>query len=350
MTDQPNRTTRSLALVSLVALLLSCSQQKNTTDEEDAQLRWDLSLWGKPRAGTVIADSLSRLIHERSDGKWELRVHYGEALSKARENLDGISVGAFEAAMVCNFYHPQKNPALMALSLPFLPIESWEDNRRVREAVYEHAEVKRELARWNAMAYTSSMLPLYEVMGRGDAPLTLESWDGLTVRAGGGIGLAMAKLGATPTSSTATEVYTGVQQGTMNAASFPFTYGFVSYRIHEVSDWYTANLSPGTADCPIVFSISAYEELPDVYKQILEDIKEQAIAEQIQAYQDVDKINLELLQANLQPITYSAAQLNDFRSRAGSPVIREWIAEHEAQFDAEGLVRQIYAAVGKEFN
>ena len=91
------------------------------------ELKWDVSLWGKPRAGTVVADALAAAVEEKTGGKWRLALHYGEALSKARENLDGLEIGAFEAAMFCNFYHPRKNPALMALTLPFLPMNSWEE-------------------------------------------------------------------------------------------------------------------------------------------------------------------------------------------------------------------------------
>ena len=251
--------------------------------------------------------------------------------------------------MVANFYHPQKNPALMVLTMPFLPMETWEDNRRVREAVYAHPAVKKELARWNAFAYTSTFLPQYEILGRGKPPLDLDGWRGLTVRAGGGIGQAMKLLGATPTSSTATEVYTGVQQGTMDAASFPFTYAHVAYRIHEVTDWFTGNLSPGTADCPLVFSITAYEALPAQYKKLLADVKEDVIAAQIQAYVDFDAENLPLLKESLQEIRYSEDQLAQFRARAGEPVIEAWIEDNQDRFDARGLVESIFAAVGQSY-
>ena len=313
------------------------------------KLQWDVSLWGKPRAGTVVADALAAQLEAKTGGNWRLALHYGEALSKSRENLDGLAIGAFEAALVCNFYHPRKNPALMALTLPFLPMANWQDNRRVREAVYAHPAVVRELARWNAMAYTSSFLPQYELLGRGEPPLDLDGWKGLTVRAGGGLGQAMKKLGATPSSSTATEVYTGVQQGTMDAAAFPFTYSHISYRIHEVADWFTANLSPGTADCPLLFSIRAYEALPAPYKQLLADVKEDVIAAQIQAYIDVDRVNLPLLQETLREIRYSDEQLAQFRAIAGKPVIEEWIEDNQGRFDAKGLVEDIFAAVGQSY-
>ena len=316
---------------------------------EGPRLDWDVSLWGKPRAGTMMADALAAAVREKTGGQWRLTLHYGEALSKARENLDGLAIGAFQAAMVCNFYHPRKNPALMALTLPFLPMNTWENNRRVREAVYAHPAVVAELKRWNAMAYTSSFLPQYEFLGRGEPPLDLASWRGLMVRAGGGLGQAMQRLGATPTSSTATEVYTGVQQGTMDAASFPFTYSHVAYRIHEVADWFTGNLSPGTADCPLAFSISAFEALPPQYKQVLADVKEEVIAAQIQAYVDVDETNLPMLRESLREVRYTDAQLAEFRAKAGKPVIEDWIAENQSRFDARGLVETIFAAVGQRY-
>ena len=317
---------------------------------EGPALKWDVSLWGKPRAGTVVADALAAAVADKTGGNWTMTLHYGEALSKARENLDGLAIGAFEAAMICNFYHPRKNPALMSLTLPFLPMSDRQSDRRIREAVYAHPAVVRELGRWNAVVYTSSFLPQYEFLGRGEPPLGLDDWRGLTVRAGGGLGQAMQRLGATPASSTATEVYTGVQQGTMDAAAFPFTYSHVSYRIHEVSDWFTGNLSPGTADCPLVYTRRAYDALPPQYRQLLADVKEDVIREQRQAYVEADNANLPMLKETLEEVRYTDAQLAEFRARAGKPVIDAWIEDNQKRFDARGLVEAIFAAVGETYD
>ena len=339
-------TVRFFLLTALVAFGLETAAGATV---DGPTLSWDVSLWGKPRAGTAVVDALATVVEERTGGAWRMTLHYGEALSKSRENLDGIAIEAFQAAMFCNFYHPRKNPALMVLTMPFLPMADWEANRRIREAVYAHPAVAREMARWNAMIYTSTFLPQYELLGRGEPPADLDGWKGLTVRAGGGLGQAMRLLGATPASSTATEVYTGVQQGTMDAASFPFTYGHVSYRIHEVAEWFTGNLSPGTADCPLVFGITAYESLPSQYKQLLADVKEEVIAAQIQAYVDVDAENLPMLKASLTEVRYTEAQLARFRARAGKPVIDAWIAENARRFDASGLVEAVFEAVGQTY-
>lgn len=316
---------------------------------EGPELEWNISLWGKPRAFTVGYEALAAAVNDQTGGNWKMTLHYGAALSKSRENLDGIAINAFEGAMMCNFYHPQKNPALMALTMPFLPMNSWADNRKIRDAVYAHPAVVKELAQWNAMTYISSYLPQYEFLGKGEPPLKLEDWKGMTVRAGGGVASAMRVLGATPTSSSATEVYTGVQQGTMDAASFPFTYSHVAYKIHEVTDWFTANLSPGTSDCPLLFSINAYEALPAQYQQLLDDVKEGVIKAQIQAYIDIDKVNLPMLKGKLKEVVYTDEQLAEFRAAAGKPVIEKWIADNEGKFDARDVIETMFGAVGKTY-
>ena len=342
------KTIRVAGLMLLAALGVQGSGV-HAAEVEGPELQWDVSLWGKKRAFTAGVERLSELVSEKTGGNWSIVLHYGGALSKSRENLDGLSVDAFQAAMFCNFYHPKKNPALMALTMPFLPMSDWGDNRKIRDAVYAHPAVKEELAQWNAMTYVSSYLPQYEFLGRGKAPLALDDWKGLTVRAGGGVGRAMKVLGATPTSSTATEVYTGVQQGTMDAASFPFTYSHVAYKIHEVAEWFTSNLSPGTSDCPLAFSINAYESLPPQYKTLLEDVKESVIETQIQAYISIDEKNLPMLKETLQEIRYSDAALAEFRAAAGRPVIDAWIEENQGEFDARGVIETIFGAVGRTY-
>ena len=334
----------ALALVTAAALPVAADAVV-----EGPELEWDISLWGKQRAGTAVADELAARVEARTGGRWTMSLAYGEALSKARENLDGLAIDAFQAAMFCNFYHPRKNPALMVLTMPFLPMNDPDQDRRIREAVYGHPAVEKELARWNAMVYTSSFLPQYELLGRGEPPRELSGWKGLTVRAGGGLGQAMKLLGATPASSTATEVYTGVQQGTMDAASFPFTYGHVSYRIHEVADWFTGNLTPGTSDCPLAFSITAYRALPPQYRALLDDLKEEVIAAQFQAYREVDAQNLPMLRGRLEEIRYTDDQLAEFQARAGRPVIDAWIEDNADRFDARGLVQAVFAAAGHTY-
>ncbi len=309
---------------------------------EGPKLEWKVSVWGKRRAFTEGIEKLSQLVAAKTGGSWTIKIYYGGVLSKARENLDGIKLGAFEMALFCNFYHPGKNPAWMVYTMPFLPLGDPAVSRAVRMELPNEPALKADLDRWNAMFYVSTFLPQYEFLGKGKPPRSLEDWKGLRVRAGGGIGKAMEKLGAIPTSMPATEVYTSIERGTIDAVSFPFTYAHVAYKIHEVSDWFTANMSPGTTECPVVINKDAYNALPEQYKQLLEDVKDAVIDRQFEVYIEADRKNLPMLEERLEKIVYTDEQLEKFREVAGKPVWEEWIAENKDRFDGRALIDRIF--------
>lgn len=324
------KTIASIAAITAVAGFAFGATAAEMVD--GPKVNWNLSVWGKPRAFTAGIETLRDMADERTGGKFKIKIHYGEALSKSRENLDGIKLGAFQMAMFCSPYHPAKNPTLTGLDLPFLPFPNLKVQAAVHDAYYQHPAVVKDLARWDAFLLMSSLLPQYEFTGVGKPPLTLADWDGMRVRALGGIGKAMIKLGAVPTTVTATETYTALSRGTVDAASFPFTYAHVAYKLTEVGEWYTANLSPGAVNCPVVVNIPAWDKLPEQYQQLLLDAKVPAYEALITAYEAADKKNLPMMEAEgLKAIVYSAEDLSAFRKVGAKPVWDDWIEDMDKQ-------------------
>jgi len=331
---QRTRTSVAAALaVALAAQAGAAAAQK---------VNWKFSSWGNPRAFTKGIEVLAETVSKQSGGNFTITIGMGEQFSKARENLDSIKINAIDAAHFCNFYHPGKNPAFMVFSLPFLPLGDWDVSLKVRSTLFKHPALVADMDNWNAVAYTTTLLPQYEFLGKGKPPATLADWKGKRVRAGGGLGDAMEVLGAIKTTTTATEVYTSMQRGTMDAASFPFTYAQVAYKIHEVSDWYTTNMSPGTSECPLVFNKNSWAKLPDPYKKLVNGALDAVNKAQIEAYVNIDKKNLPMLAQKLKPVTYTKAQLEEFRRVAGKPVWDKWVAENKGKFDAQGVLDLVF--------
>ena len=94
---------------------------------------WNVSVWGKRRAFTEHIEKLAELVSEKTNGEFTMNISYG-GLSKNRENLDGISIGAFEMAQFCAGYHPDKNRVVTVLELPFLGVENLEQEAAVSSA------------------------------------------------------------------------------------------------------------------------------------------------------------------------------------------------------------------------
>lgn len=320
--------------VSLAALVAGGAVAQNV---EGPDVFWKWSVWGNPRAFTAGAEHLAKRVAEETGGKFKIQIFYGEQLAKATENLDGIKNNAFEGAMFCSFYHPGKNPAFEVLSMPFVPLADPEVSNYVRHKLYEHPAFVADMDQWNAMTYVSGMLPQYEFMGVGEPPETLEDWKGLRVRAGGGIGKAMEVLGAQLSTVPASEVYTLMQRGGVDAASLPYTYAHASYKLPELSDWFTSNMSPGTSECPLVINKTAWEALPAQYQELLNSLKDEVIQATIDANEEIDAKNLPMFREQLHEIVYDDATLEEFRRVAGEPVWQEWIEENKGKFDSQAL-------------
>lgn len=343
-----NFSARKIASGTAIALISTIGASGMAVAQELPEVSWDLSMHGNPRAVTIGVETVADIVSEMTDGKFEITLHYGEALSPARETIDGIQIGAFEMALMCASYHPGKTPSLMVLDLPMLPVDNLDEKIAVHEAVFQHPRVKDELARWNADVYMSALTQTSEFMGVGDPPLELGDWAGTVVRAPGGLGDAMSAIGATPTTVPAPEVYTALERGTVDAASFPFTTAHFAFGVNEVADWYTSNMAPGSTGCQIIVSKSAWDALPEEYRQIMLDAKGPAYEALKAQYEEDDEKNLILLrEAGLQEIVYSEEILAEFRDIAGEPVWNEWISEmSEDGIPAQELLDLVFESAG----
>lgn len=294
---------------------------------EGPEVKWRLSMWGKRRAFTEGVEFISQEVSKRTNGKFQFRIYYGDQLSKGKENLDGISVGAFEAANICGSYHPDKVKAMNVLDLPFLPITNFQVQWEVALTVFAHPAIKSGLGKWNAMVYMPNILPQYEYMGRGNPPRSIDDFKGMRLRALGGMGRAAKVIGAVPTTVPAAEVYNAIARGTVDAVGFPFTYAFSSYKVDEVSEWYTTNLSLGTVNCPIIFNTGAWNKLPEQYQKLLMSLRKPASEEQDKHYAKDDAKNLKKWPKMMKAIEFNEEELARFREKAGKPIWEEWVRE-----------------------
>ena len=333
---------KTMKKVALTALLLAGTSAAAQTIE-GPEVNWSLSFWGNPRALSAGMEAIAEEVATQTGGNFNITIFYGGQLSDAPENLDGLQVNAFEGAAICNFYHPGKNPAWMVFSLPFLPLGDTEVDQYVRTKMFEHPAIVADMAAWNAIPYMSGLLPQYEILGKGDAPTELSGWEGLRVRAGGGLGDAMEALGASKQTLPAGETSTAFQRGALDAAAFPYTYAHVSFGIADEAEWFTSNLAPGTSECGWVFNKTAYDGLPEQYQTLLMDLREMGMDAEQTAYAEADDVNLPVFRETMQEIVYSDEQIAEFRAVAGQPVWDAWIADNQDKFDAQGVFDAIWA-------
>ncbi len=292
---------------------------------EALAVEWNVSLWGKRRAFTENTEKLAELVKAKTNGEFTLNISYG-GLSKNKENLDGISIGAFEMAQFCAGYHRDKNPTITVMELPFLGMGDLRQEVDVSMALYQHPAVKADLARWNAVLLMPSAMPQYNLAGVGPAPKTLEDLKGRRVRATGGIGQAMKILGATPTSMTATEVYNALESGVIDAVSFA-PHAHVAFRVTDIAEWWTTNLNPGTLNCPVVANKDALAALKPEHREALLGSIDEAMDYYIENYNATAQANLDakISERNMTKVTFGEDELAAARAAIADPAKDAWI-------------------------
>ena len=314
--------TQRIARVAVAALALSFATEAMATE-------WNVSVWGKRREFTEHIHKIAELVAEKTNGEFTMNISYG-GLSKNTENLDGISIGAFEMAQFCAGYHPDKNRAITVLELPFLGVRDLEDEVAVSRAVYAHPAVAKEMAQWNARMLMTSPMPQYNLVGTGAPRDTLASFDGMRVRATGGIGQAFAAVGAVPTSVTSSEAYQAMESGVVDTVAFA-QHAHLSFGTINEADWWTENLNPGTVNCPVVVNIDAYDALSDAERAALDSSVDEAIAYYLDTYGKLlARWDGVLAEKGVKKVDFSDEELAKFKA-AAMPIHQAWIADMASQ-------------------
>jgi TRAP-type C4-dicarboxylate transport system substrate-binding protein len=310
--------------VALAALAVGFATEAAVAEE------WNVSVWGKRRAFTEHIEKLAELVAEKTNGEFTMNISYG-GLSKNRENLDGISIGAFEMAQICAGYHEDKNPTLTVLELPFLGVSTLEEEVAVSNAVYAHPAAVKDLARWNAHLLMPSPMPQYNLVGTGEPRDTLAKMEGMRVRATGGLGDAFRTVGAVPTSVTSSEAYNAMESGVVDTVAFA-PHAHLSFRTIDQATWWTENLNPGTVNCPVVVNIDAYEGLSDANRAALDSSIDEAVDYYIANYGKLlERWESVLAEKKVQKVRFSDEELALFREKAAGPARDAWIAKMDAQ-------------------
>ena len=313
------------SIAKMTALVLATGLAGQAAAEE-----WNVSVWGKRRAFTEHIEKLGELLNAKTNGEFTLNISYG-GLSKNKENLDGISIGAFEMAQFCAGYHRDKNRVVTVLELPFLGVENLAQEVAVSNAIYAHPAASEEMAQWNAKLLMTSPMPQYNIVGTGEPRATLADFDGMRVRATGGIGQAFKSVGAVPTSVTATEAYQAMESGVVDTVAFA-QHAHLSFGTINQADWWTANLNPGTVNCPVVVNIDAYESLSDEHRAALDSSVPEALDHYLANYGKLlERWDAVLAEKGVQKVEIADEVIATFRAKAADPIRDKWISDMEAQ-------------------
>jgi len=301
-----------------------------------AATEWNVSLWSKRRAFTEHIEKIAELVSAKTNGDFKLNISYG-GLSKSRENLDGIAIGAFEMAQFCSFYHKAKNPTITVTELPYGKDLSLSRVTEIAQAVYKHPTVVRDLARWNATLLMPTPLPQYLIVGVGDKPVQLTDFKGKRLRGPGGISGVLSKLGAVRTSVPASEVRQALDSGVIDTVAFA-QHAHLAFGSVEAGKWSTTNLNLGSADCPVVVNTDALNGLKPAHKEALLGSVDEALAYYVKNYEGsvIGKYEAKLKEKGIETVTFTPDQTAEL-NQLSDDIRTKWIIDNAKNFNSQEL-------------
>jgi len=287
---------------------LACTLLLAAAVAEAQQVTWKAALFGPPRAVTMPLDWFAKEVAAKTGGQVKIELVYGEALAKATEMPDGIRGGAFEIGFLCASYYPGKFPLWTVLDLPMFTPDDITVQGRTQMAVAEHPAVLDEFKRWNVKLLVPVPLPQYQIMGKRRIT-KVEDFKGVRIRVSGLMAQVLEEYGAVKSLVPAPEVFPSLERGVVDAVTFPATYTFVSYRIHEISKYFIDKISLGTQPCFYGVSQSAWNKLSPQHQKLMLDLREGTLAEFVRAYSTADEKNYDEFKARgIEIINFPAAE------------------------------------------
>ncbi len=336
-----------MRMVSLFFALLFAIIAPTIADDSTV---WNLNVWGGKRAFTTGIETIKRVFEAEAPGSFELRINYGDALGPPKKNPESVRANAFEAAQFCVGYYPNKFPLLSVLELPFLLPTDLRQRANIEMEVLAHPFIVEEMAkRWNIKFFGPSFLPGYEFMGNKRIE-TVQDLKGVKMRISGLNATVLKLFGAVPTMVTAPEGYTALDRGTIDSFGFPYTYGFGSYKLYEVSKYVTEGFSMSGFMCFQGVNIEAWEAAPENVKQALPVAQTKAIEAMISAYEEADKYWLPIFREHVEIVKIAPSERAKLQEVSGK-VWEQW-AEDQTEKGRPGheILNFVKATVKKHTN
>lgn len=177
-------------------------------------------------------------VNEVTEGRVEIEIYPGGALSSPQETLDSIKTGIMDAGWGLQGYSPGEFPVHSVLQLPFLANGSGEDLSIVAQKLYEEfTEIQEEY---------DGVVPLwfhvadpYAIVTKGKKIETLEDLKGVKLRTPSvEAGEMIETWGATPVSIPATEMYDSMQKGVIDGGLLPIA-AINDFNLSDIIDYVT---------------------------------------------------------------------------------------------------------------
>jgi TRAP-type mannitol/chloroaromatic compound transport system substrate-binding protein len=235
-------------------------------------VRWRMATAWPRSLDTLFgsAEALCRRIGQISEGRFEIRPFPGGELVPALQTFDAVQTGSVECGHILSTNFIGKSPALgfdggLPFGLNSRQQTTWLNEaggRDLLRAMYRKFDVVNHVVGNVGV----QMGGFYRKEIR-----TVEDLHGLKMRIGGFGGRILAKLGAVPQQLAASDIYSALERGTIDAAEWVGPADDEKLGFQRVARYYyTPGWWEGSGSITGIVNIAAWEALPPAFRDMFE--------------------------------------------------------------------------------
>ena len=228
------------------------------------------------------------LVEKKSQGRIKFQRFAAGALAKAKEALDAVEVGMFDALLSYPSYYAGTVPEGQIFLTPFM----FKSMKNIYDIYYNTkvGSLLEQAYKKKGSILVGLQFMAANVMATSKKVDTLAGLKGLKIRAPGGMGAkTVTAMDAAPVMLVGSEIYTALQRGTVDGYIYPL-YSNWDYKFYEQAK-YIVQPSLGYIITYIWVSKKTYDSLPaDLQKVLMEAGKEHAAYTLVWAEQSDAKI------------------------------------------------------------
>lgn len=270
-------------------------------------------------------------VAELSGGKVKFQYFGAEQLGKLKDMLTLLQSGATDIAYVPPTFFEGKMPLSSVHSLPNLFASSHVGGLAFFDTTMNTAILKEDYQRNGIRPLWGTMTSTYNIFTRNKPIRSVADLKGMKLRSAGSYqDDAVRMLGAVPIDVPSPEAYQAMQLGTVDGAIFP-TSAAQSYRIHEISKFFTIGFDVTSFYAPYAVNLRAWDRWPADVKAAFEKANGEA---NLRMGKYFDESNQKLIDAyaaaGVEIIKLPEAEQAKVRE-ALNPLYAKWVGDMKAK-------------------
>jgi TRAP-type mannitol/chloroaromatic compound transport system substrate-binding protein len=288
-------------------------------------IKWRMSTSWPKGLDTIYgsAEQLCSRVAELTGGKFQIQCYAGGELVPPAQNMEAVSNGTVEVNHVLASAFVGRNTALaFDTGLPFGL------NARQHNAWMQYGggmQLVRQM--YKKMGITNFVCGNVGVQMGGwyrKEIKTVADLNGLKMRIGGIGGMVLSKLGAVPQQIPASDVYTSLEKGTIDAAEWIGPYDDLKLGLNKVAPfYYSPGWWEGSASITAMVNSKAWEMLSPTYKAAFECACNEQTMMMLADYDNRNPDALKKLVSQGAKVSYFPGSVMDAAFKASTELMNE---------------------------